>query len=115
MSGKRSDREYLYDIKVSCERVLLYIDGLSFEDFVEDIKTQDAILRNLEIIGEAIKKLSPSLKSKYKDEIPWKEIAGMRDRCIHAYFDVSMEIVWDTVKEDIPDLLKKINDILEEE
>ncbi len=114
MSGRRTDKEYLYDIKISCERILKYVKELSFYDFLDHIKTQDAIVRNLEIIGEAVKRLSRGLKERYKD-IPWKEIAGMRDKCIHDYFDLSLEIVWDTVKEDIPFLLKKINEILQEE
>ncbi|MBY0580015.1 MAG: DUF86 domain-containing protein [Burkholderiales bacterium] len=74
---------------------------------------QDAVIRNLEIIGEAVTKLGPDLKEQYK-HVPWGEIAGMRNRLIHGYFAVNLRIVWDTVKEVLPEFLGKIEAIQSE-
>jgi len=80
--SKRGDREFLLDIKEEAERITGYITEMSYENFLADFKTQDAVVRNLEIIGEAVKHISKGLK-KECNEIEWKEIAGMRDRIIH--------------------------------
>jgi len=77
------------------------------EDFLKDMKTQDAVIRNIEIIGEATKKLSDDIRSKYP-EIPWKGLAGMRDRLIHQYFGVNLDIVWNVAKEELPEILSQI-------
>jgi uncharacterized protein with HEPN domain len=77
------------------------------EWFFSDRKTQDAVMRNLEIIGEAVKKLSPSLKGAYP-EIPWKRISGMRDKLIHEYFGVDLRLVFEAVRTDIPKLERAI-------
>lgn len=74
--------------------------------FLADSKTQDAVIRNLEIIGEAVKNISGDLKSVYPD-IPWQRIAGMRDRMIHEYFGVNLQIVWERVEQDVPELSKR--------
>jgi uncharacterized protein with HEPN domain len=74
---------------------------LTFEDFNSNELIQDAVIRNIEIIGEATKKISKDLKSQYR-EIPWKEMSGMRDKLIHDYFGVDVDVVWKTVTEDIP-------------
>jgi uncharacterized protein with HEPN domain len=74
---------------------------------LQDEKTQDAVIRNLEIIGEAATKLSPELKAKY-DEIPWGDIAGMRNRLIHGYFEVNLDIVWSTVEKVLPEFEAQI-------
>ena len=76
-----------------------------------DSKTQDAVIRNLEIIGEAVKNISGDLKSVYPD-IPWQRIAGMRDRMIHEYFGVNLQIVWERVEQDVPELKQKVEVIL---
>lgn len=73
--SKRIDKEFLLDIQEAIRRIELYTKGLKYEDFLQRIETQDAVLRNLEIIGEAVKNLSLNLKKKYQD-IPWKDIAG---------------------------------------
>ncbi|MFH1097089.1 MAG: DUF86 domain-containing protein [Candidatus Desantisbacteria bacterium] len=91
--SKRRDFEFLSDIEEATERIGIYIDKMDYEEFLQDIKTQDAIVRNLEIIGEAVKNLSSELKENYND-IDWKKIAGMRDRIIHCYFGVNWDIVW---------------------
>lgn len=77
-------------------------------------KTQDAVVRNFEIIGEAVKKLPAKLKSK-TDAIPWNKIAGIRDRLIHQYFGVNFEILWTIIKEELTDLKRNINGLLQKE
>ena len=80
--------------------------------FFEDKKTQDAVLRNIEIVGEAAKKLSDEFKAA-NPEYPWKQMAGMRDKVIHNYFGVNLDIVWQTVGNRVPDLLAKITSLLQ--
>jgi uncharacterized protein with HEPN domain len=90
--SNRTDRDFLSDIQEAIHRIATYVAGMSYETFVADIKTQDAVVRNLEIIGEATKNLSEQLLRKYPD-IPWKSMAGVRDRLIHHYFGVNLDIV----------------------
>ncbi|MDI6783486.1 MAG: DUF86 domain-containing protein [bacterium] len=110
--SKRGDKEFLLDIKEAIERIRDYTTGLSYQAFLQDIKTQDAVVRNIEIIGEAVKNLSRGLKEKYKD-IEWKDIAGMRDKIIHVYFGIRWELVWSVVNEKIPELRLKIDKIIQ--
>ena len=84
---------------------------MSYEEFLQDEKTRDAVVRNLEIIGEAAKNIPDKFKEKHP-EIKWREIMGMRDKLTHGYFGVSFSIVWETVKNDFPDLEKNIKKIL---
>ncbi|MHA2611562.1 MAG: HepT-like ribonuclease domain-containing protein [bacterium JZ-2024 1] len=109
--SKRMDKEFLLDIQEAIRRIELYTKGLKYEDFLQRIETQDAVLRNLEIIGEAVKNLSLNLKKKYQD-IPWKDIARMRDKIIHFYFGVNLDIVWKIVEDKLPQLKKQVEDIL---
>lgn len=81
-------------------------------EFMKDTKTQYSVIRGVEIIGEATKNLPRSFTDRHKD-VPWKDIAGMRDKLIHAYFGVNMERVWLVVKDDLPDLKTKITAILD--
>ena len=108
---KRRDQDYLSDIQEAIQRIAAYIAGLDYEQFMRDNKTQDAVVRNLEIIGEATKNLSSRLRRAYA-QIPWKDLAGMRDKMIHHYFGTNYEIVWTIAKEELPDLLSQIQDIL---
>ena len=106
----KDDRVYLWHIRDCIDRILDYTkDGQ--EAFLGDSKTQDAVIRNLEIIGEAVKNISGDLKNAYPD-IPWQRIAGMRDRMIHEYFGVNLQIVWERVEQDVPDLQQKVQSIL---
>ena len=110
--SKRKDKEFLKDIIEAAERIETYTGRLNYEEFLQDIRTQDAVVRNIEIIGEAVKNLSRDLKEKHK-EIQWKEVAGMRDKIIHFYFGVKWEIVWDVIKNETPALKKKIKVIVD--
>ena len=95
--------DLLDDILICMEKIQSYLNGLTYEQFADDSKTQDAIIRNIEIIGEASKHLSDTIKSRH-NHIPWKEIAGTRDRLIHGYFGVNIDIIWEIATIDIPKL-----------
>lgn len=90
-----------------------HIRGLSFEDFCREEKTCDAVIRCIEVIGEAVKNIPDAIRNQYP-LIPWREIAGMRDKIIHAYFAVDFETVWLVVKEEIPRLKPHIKQVLED-
>ncbi len=107
---KRNEQVYIRDIVDSIERIEDYTKGLSFEQFSHDQKTIDAVIRNFEIIGEATKNLSNEIKSSYQD-IPWKEMAGMRDKMIHDYSGVDLDIIWKTIKERLLELKKSLEGI----
>jgi Uncharacterized conserved protein len=109
--SKRGDRELLIDMLESIRRVQMYVDGLGYQDFINDLKTQDAVIRALEILGEASKRMSPSIKSQFPD-IPWKLMAGMRDKLIHEYFGVNLDVVWEVVTNSLPALFSQIECIL---
>ncbi|MFQ5905937.1 MAG: DUF86 domain-containing protein, partial [bacterium] len=110
----RRDQDYLGDIREAIQRIAAYTVGLTYEQFMKDNKTQDAVIRNLEVIGEATKNLSSHLRKTYP-QIPWKDLAGMRDKMIHHYFGINYEIVWTIAKGELPGLLPKIEDILTKE
>jgi uncharacterized protein with HEPN domain len=105
---KRTDPELVEDIKDAIERIQRYTKGLSFEAFLADDKTQDAVARNLEIIGEAAKSVSADFR-KGRGEIAWQDIAGMRDRLIHHYAGVNWEIVWDVIQTKLPELKAQLS------
>jgi uncharacterized protein with HEPN domain len=96
------DRTYLLHIRDAIDAILHYTSE-GREHFLQDRKTQDAVVRNLEIIGEASKRLSDDLKQS-QPQVPWKQIAGMRDRLIHAYFGVDLNLVWEVVEKRLPEL-----------
>lgn len=110
--NKRNDVFFLKDIEHSVNKILKYTDGMDFEAFIEDDKTIDAVERNFEIIGEAVKNLSDGLKLQHND-IPFKQIAGMRDKLIHDYFGVDYEIVYKTIVVKLPEFGKSIEKIIE--
>mgnify|MGYP001590967024 CR=1 FL=1 len=112
--SKRGDKEFLCDIREAIERIKDYIGEMDYKEFLQDAKTQDAVVRNLEIIGEAVKNLSKGLKKKHGD-IHWKDIAGMRDKIIHHYFGIKWDIVWSVVKDKLPGLKEKTEEALRKE
>jgi uncharacterized protein with HEPN domain len=109
--SERADGDLLNDIREAVRRIRVYTDATTYERFLGDIKTQDAVVRNLEIIGEATKNLSAQLRGKYPD-VPWKGMAGVRDRLIHHYFGVNLDIVWDIVTGELPVLESRVEEIL---
>jgi len=107
-------KPYLKHILDECKFLKEKSEGLDFDRFNSDTVLKRAFVRSLEIIGEATKNILSSFRDKYPS-IPWKEMAGMRDRLIHEYFGVNYKIVWKTVKEEIPELEKSIKDIFKKE
>lgn len=112
--SKRGTRLYLEDIKISIKKIEKYTKDLTFDEFVNDTLKIDAVVRNLSIIGEAVKNTPKEIKSKHHD-IPWNEIMGMRNKVIHEYFDTDEDILWKTIKEDLPIFKKQISGLLEED
>ena len=110
MSEARRDADFLGDILEAIQRIQSYTKALTWEEFLKDYKTQDAVVRNLEIIGEAVKNLSLEFTRSYP-LIPWKDLSGVRDKLIHHYFGVNYEIVWQIVREDLPPLSRQIEEI----
>jgi len=89
------------------ERIEEYTKEMMKEDFFDSVQIQDAVMRRIEIIGEAVKNIPKEIKDKYQD-IPWRQIAGMRDILIHEYFGIDLELTWKVAKKDVPDLKKKM-------
>ncbi|MBA7533227.1 hypothetical protein ES705_25462 [subsurface metagenome] len=111
--SKCGDKEFLLDMREAIERINVYIEEMKYEDFLQEMKTQDAVVRNFEIIGEAVKNLSKELKKRYKN-VEWIEIAGMRDKIIHFYFGIKWSIVWSAIKDKLPSLKANVDTILKE-
>ncbi len=109
----REYKAYLKDILEAIRKIEKYTENLSFDDFDGDELIQDGVVRNLEIVGEAVKNIPDEIKNR-KSDTEWKKIAGLRDILTHAYFGVDMDIVWDVVKDKIPELKKEISEILSE-
>jgi len=108
--SERADIEFANDILEAIQRISRYLGNLSYDDFLKDTKTQDAVIRNIEIIGEAAKGVTEELRAKYP-HIPWKSMAGMRDRLIHHYFGVNLDIVWQVISEELPSLTPELSQI----
>ena len=92
--------DYIQDILDSIRDIESFIKGMTFEEFKKDRKTINAVVRSIEVIGEASKKIPPDLKAKYSD-VPWKKMAGIRDKLIHEYFGIDLEILWVVSKKEI--------------
>jgi uncharacterized protein with HEPN domain len=105
--------DYLEDITTALSDAMIFTKGMDYDEFVNDKKTVYAVIRALEIIGEAVKQLPESVKKKYAD-VPWKEMAGMRDKLIHSYFGVKLEVVWDTLQNELPPLKPQLDKILKD-
>jgi len=109
----RDYKDYLKDILEAINDVKGFIDELTYDEFIKDRKTLNAVVRSIEIIGEASKNIPESVKAKYP-ELPWKQMAGMRDKLIHAYFGVDTETLWKAAKNNIPSLKASIEEMLKE-
>ena len=105
--SRRSDADLILDMLEAARRAMDYCSGLDYEGFLSDTMAQDAVVRNIEILGEATKNLSDSIRERMPD-VPWHSIAGMRDRLIHHYFGVNWDIVWSVVQDELPALAAKL-------
>ncbi len=103
--------DYVEDMLDAMDKATLLLEGVTYEQFEADFRINFAVVRALEIVGEAAKRLPPDLRQQYPG-IPWKVMAGMRDRIVHGYDVVDLQIVWDVVKRDIPQVKPQIQKIL---
>jgi uncharacterized protein with HEPN domain len=106
----RSLQLYLDDICASCVKVQRYTLNMTLENFVADDRTYDAVVRNLQIIGEAVKQIPSNIREQYPT-IEWRKIAGLRDILAHAYFSLENETLWDIVQNKVPELLEQVQHI----
>jgi uncharacterized protein with HEPN domain len=110
---KRDYGLYVEDILNAIQNIEEYSNGVIFEDFLKNRMLIDAIIRNFEVIGEAAKHIPVRFRNKYPD-VPWKMAAGLRDKLIHEYFGVNAQVLWDTIKQDLPLLKPNIEKLLKE-
>lgn len=108
---RKGDSVYLRHILDAISRIEEYTRDITCEDFLTSNLRQDGVIRQIEVIGEAAKKVSPESKGQHP-EIPWKDIVGMRDKLIHDYFGVDLDAVWDTARKDIPRLKTQVAELL---
>jgi uncharacterized protein with HEPN domain len=111
MSRRKPD-VYLQDILESIGHIQRFLEGVSEDEFYKNVEKQDAVLRRLEIIGEAVKHLPDEIREDHPD-VPWRQIAGMRDIIIHEYFGIALEMVWVVATEDMLDLKTRVEEIIE--
>src|SRR5690625_2163979 len=110
--SKRKPDVYLQAILASIGHIQRYLDNVSEDEFYENVEKKYAVLRRLEIIGEAVKQLPEDTRENHAG-IPWRQIAGMRDIIIHAYFGITLEMIWVVATEDILDLKRSVEEIIE--
>jgi|LFRM01.1.fsa_nt_gb uncharacterized protein with HEPN domain len=116
MSKKdRKDRKLLIEDILECiKKIERYVDGMDFALFKEDEKTIDAVIKNLETIGEAAQHIPDDIKARHK-QVPWRGIIGLRNRIVHGYFNIDLEIIWGIVRQELPDLKVQLEHILKAE
>jgi len=107
------DESYLLDILESARLVLQYVSDNTLDEFLDDVKSQDAVVRRFILIGEAARRISPETRDRYP-QVPWRDMIDMRNLVIHEYEDVDFLIVWDTAHQDLPQLIRSLEDIAED-
>lgn len=114
MKPGREFADHLRDILDAAEKIQRFTEGMDFAQFQSDDKTSYAVIRALEIIGEATKRLPDSVRERHPS-VPWRDMAGIRDKLIHNYTGISLVVVWKTAREDVPTLKPLIAQVLDEE
>jgi len=109
---KREYKLFIQDIKECIAQIDEFVGNMKLEDFKADEMVSSAVVRKLEVIGEATENIPSEIRQKYK-ELPWSDMAKMRDKIIHGYFGIDYEVVWKTIKERLPEIKPKIDSILE--
>lgn len=109
---KKDDSVYLHHIIDAFALIEHYMDNVSHEEFLRNRLLQDGVIRQLEVMGEAARNISEDLRIEHP-QIPWRQMIGLRNRMIHAYFNIDLQIIWEIVKGDIPDLKQKMKQLLD--
>ena len=112
MSEKRNVHLFFDDMNNAIHRILYFTQDMTYDDFLQDLKTQDAILRNIQVLGDAATNIPPEICLLHQD-IDWKYIIGMRNLVTHRYFDVDMWILWTTITDDLPLLERQLKTIID--
>ena len=107
----RDDTAYLLDMLVAARDAVAFAEGMSYAEFVRDRRTQLSILKSVEIVGEAAARVSEDTRKPHL-AIPWSELVGMRNRLVHAYFDIDLPLVWETVCNDLPVLIARLEPLV---
>jgi len=110
----REWRLRIEDVLEAIHKIQRYASGLSFDEFCADDKVVDAVVRNLEVIGEAARHIPPEIESRHPD-LPWVEMRGMRNILVHEYFGVNLSILWHTIQQNLPPIIEKLDKILASE
>jgi uncharacterized protein with HEPN domain len=111
--SKRQVKLYLTDIDDAISAIRSYTKGMTYEQLIADRKTREAIVLNFVVMGEAIKNIPQDIIDRYPD-VPWKEFAGMRDKMVHGYFQISPTIIWETIRHDLAPLADAVKVLLKE-
>ena len=112
MRGQREYLDYLQDILDATRKARRFVADMEYDEFAADDKTLFAVVRALEVIGEATKKVPHSVRARYPT-VPWRDMAGIRDKLIHEYYGVNLQVVWRTLQEDLPPLEAGIQQVIE--